>query len=403
MPPHAPARAAWKRWAGWLLRCAGLLLVVFLLRTKVHWEDRVTAGDQVFAGTVERVDTDHVLVRSDAGTVERLSFGGDEGEAQPRPKVAYGLRSVGRRLAAHPWRVALMLVALLGLILLTAWRWQGLVRALGLSLRLPAAMALTLIGGFFNLVVPGSTGGDVVKAWAAVRATGAGTRAVLSVFVDRIVGLFGLIVLAAGVLFWQRHQPGYAAARWLVCFAGLGAIALFIVLGSTRIRRALRLGALLRRLPGQRLLGELGAGISLYAGQPRALLGALLLSLINHAGAAFAVAGFAHAMGIEGATPLACLAVVPVANLVSAVPLAPGGWGVGEWAFATFFAPLGVPATEAVALSITYRLALVLVNTPGGALWAFWRHPKDSDKIRAEVEQATSQLDLATPHGESHA
>ena len=47
-----------------------------------------------------------------------------------------------------------------------------------------------------NVELPGSTGGDVVKAWYAARqAPSRRTAAVMSVIVDRIVGLLALIML----------------------------------------------------------------------------------------------------------------------------------------------------------------------------------------------------------------
>ena len=298
--------------------------------------------------------------------------------------------SVGRRLGERPGLVGLVLLAMGLLVALTAWRWHALVVALGLALSRRRALGLTWIGGFFNLAVPGSTGGDVVKAWYTARDTGRGPRSVLTVFVDRVIGLLGLVVLAALVLVALRPDgPGHDAARRVILVTGLAAVVGLAVLAVTPLRRALRLGPLLRRLPMRGVLDEMHAGLVLYRRKPLVLGGALGLSLVNHAGIALAVAALADALGIQGASMAACLAVVPIANLLSAIPLAPGGWGVGEWAFATFLSPYGVPATEAVTLSIVYRLMVLVANLPGGALWASWRPSVAADKIRADVEAAT--------------
>src|SRR5439155_16270837 len=115
---------------------------------------------------------------------------------------------------------------------------------------------------------------------------------------------------------------------------------------SRRVRRALGLSALLKRLPFQRVLAEADAAVRLYRGHPRSLALGLLVSLGNHAGTSACVFLLARALGVERVGLGEAMALVPVVSLLSAVPLLPGGWGVGELAFAYFLAPLGVPPSE---------------------------------------------------------
>ncbi len=82
------------------------------------------------------------------------------------------------------------------------------------------------------------------------------------------------------------------------------------------------------------------------------------------------------------------MALVPVVSLLSAIPLLPGGWGVGELAFAYFFAPVGVAPSEAVALSVVLRLAVLASGLPGGVLWAASKHSVRRADMAAEVAAA---------------
>ena len=59
--------------------------------------------------------------------------------------------------------------------LLTFFRWYLLVRAVSLPFRLVDALRLGLVGLFFNTFLPGSVGGDIIKA-AALCASRAGAR-----------------------------------------------------------------------------------------------------------------------------------------------------------------------------------------------------------------------------------
>jgi glycosyltransferase 2 family protein len=244
--------------------------------------------------------------------------------------------------------------------------------------------------------VPGATGGDVVKAWYAARRLGAGTRAVVTVVVDRFLGLFGLVLLAGIALLAAPSDAAYATARTLVVVCLVGGLVVGAVLLSRRLRRATGLARLARRLPFAHLLAEADEALRLYRHRPRTIAATLLLSLANHAGSVVAAWLLAHAIGLHdlGLTPL--LVVVPLASLAGAVPLLPGGWGVGEMAYAFLLAPFGVAPTEAVGLSVLLRLLNVAVSLPGGLLWVAWREGPSQAALEQEVErEAREQAELA--------
>jgi uncharacterized membrane protein YbhN (UPF0104 family) len=309
------------------------------------------------------------------------------------PGVVYGLPNLAARLAGRVPVTTAVLLVLAAIVVLTAIRWQRLVRALDLALPFGPAVRLTWIGLFFNIAIPGATGGDVVKAYYTARVLGAPTRAVVSVFVDRVLGLFALVLLAGGAVLLAPGDAAYDTPRRLVasCFAGavLGAA----VLLSRRLRRALGLSAVLRRLPFAHVLAEADAALRLYRGKPREIAFALLLSLGNHVGLVLAAWLLAGALGMKdlGLAPL--FVVVPLASLVAAVPLLPGGWGVGEVAYAWLLLPFGVAPTEAVSLSVLLRLANLAVGLPGGLLWGRWRQAPSRATLAAEVDQAVHALE----------
>jgi hypothetical protein len=323
-----------RRWLRWGLRLLGVGLVALVLATQVEWAELPVLLARLATG-----------IPATAGAI-------------------------------------LLLVAM---VVLTAWRWRILVRALELPMELGAGIRLTFVGAFFNLAVPGSTGGDFVKAWYAARASGAGVKAVVSVFADRAIGLFGLALFAAGALWFGPPHAGYGAARGVAAGVLVGGTALGFLLLSRRVRRGIGLSRLLRRLPFQRVLAEADEALRLYRRRGRTIGIALLVSLVNHAGTAVACWLLAGALGIEGVSLPIALALLPVANLLSAIPLLPGGWGVGELAFAWLFGAVGVPPTEAVTLSVVYRLANLLAGLPGGVLWTLHRDRPDMAEMEREV------------------
>lgn len=382
---------------GWLLRLAGLAAVVWFLAHQLSWWDTLTLHDgPPLTGRVERLADGSWRVEAPDGTVRDVPAEAVEvrgGGAGSVPAVSWGLRTLGLRLGGHVGVLASVLVLFLCLLVLTAWRWRLLLGAVDLDLPLGRTVRLTFIGSFFNNAIPGATGGDVVKAYYAARSTGRGTRSVISVFVDRIVGLVGLAVLAGGVLLLAPGQAGYGPARTVV-IGVLGAAVLgLVVLLTPPVRRALGLGRLVRRLPFQTLVAEARAALGLYRDQPLPLLVSLAASLVNHGVAAICVWMLAGGLGIQGLDVGMALALVPVANLFAAIPLLPGGWGVGELAFAYLFGQVGIPPTEAVSLSVVYRLSVLAASLPGGALWLFWRGRPTKAAILHEVDEATHAVE----------
>jgi len=114
------------------------------------------------------------------------------------------LRSAGSNLgrclgAANPLLLALAGLLFGGVICLGAWRWGILLRIQGVRLPYADLWRLTMIGQFFSLAIPGAVGGDLVKMGYIARRVPAGKTAesILTIVLDRIVGILGLFALAS--------------------------------------------------------------------------------------------------------------------------------------------------------------------------------------------------------------
>ena len=161
-------------------------------------------------------------------------------------------------------------------------RWRLLLEVQGIHLPWPRLFSLLMIGVFFNSFVPGSTGGDMVKIFYLMKETpGRRADAFLSVIVDRMVGLFSLIVLAAVFLSWRwawlMDKPATAAYVWPVLFiltaSSVFIISSFVLSGGNLIHR------LPARLPGREKLIEFALAYHLYKRAWRPTLAAFLMSV----------------------------------------------------------------------------------------------------------------------------
>src|SRR5436853_1999463 len=224
----------------------------------------------------------------------------------------------------------------LALAYLTAiLRWKLLLRAQGLVVTYMRALKLTFIGFFFNNVLPGLTGGDIVKAvMIAQDHPEERPAAVGTVIVDRVLGLIVLALMSAGVLVFTFDKYREAAIA-VFGFLGVTAVAL-VLFFSRRVRRAIRLDELMKRLSGAGILKKLDRAFFLYRSQKKTVLEAVALSVVSHCGNIGAIVcfglgiGLDKSAGLEGNPVVAYLATVPIILIVSSIPLLPGGWGVGE-------------------------------------------------------------------------
>jgi uncharacterized protein (TIRG00374 family) len=272
-------------------------------------------------------------------------------------------------------------------------RWHFLMRSVGLDSRAWPAFRIGWIGVFFNNLGPGMTGGDLAKAIYITREhPKQRTDAVISVIVDRLVGIVALAIIAAGVIpfdFQRYHQVA------LLIYGFLGATAVGSVLVLSRRVKA-RLRALAERFgrkggDGNSLLGKVDRAISIYRHRGKMLALALLMSFCVHLMLIVGIWFFAGALShgpvdvahLNGepvqqrADELAALgklgfsvhcSLIPIIMIISSIPLAPAGIGVGEAAFSHFYGLVGVVSSEATALSLTYRLTTVIISLFGGLL-----------------------------------
>ena len=296
---------------------------------------------------------------------------------------------------------------------LASLRWKSLLGAQGIRIGFWRTLELTYLGLFCNNFMPGLTGGDVVKAYYASKLTSTKkTNAVVTVFLDRLIGLVMLGAVAGAAVCVTLVFPvgprsrAYTTASYLVAAFMACSIAAVAVFFS---RRARAVGSrLLKALPGHdrlramhvvdRVVGiikRIDAAVFLYRHKKTVLLFAAGISVMAHTSAITAVYFFARALHVEEAALISCFVAVPVAFIVSSIPVAPAGWGIGEIAFKTLFATVGVAATAAVTISVVYRLSQALCTLPGGVVLMLQRDRPTVEEVEKEMAGDAPESDSA--------
>lgn len=295
-----------------------------------------------------------------------------------------------------------LLLGLLSLIcghLLSVVRWRMLLRSQGMMVTFWQVLRWTYIGVFFNNVMPGTTGGDVIKAVFVGRECHDTTRAVVSVFVDRIIGISSLALLAGLVCTMRLHDPRYLDAALgiygvLACLLG-GATVYF----STWIRRLIYFDALVAKLPIGGLIAKVDDAALIYRDHKGMIAVAVLISLGVHSCLVMSVMLFGYALGGEllNVNAVDFFVLTPIVQILMALPIAVQGWGVGEVAFREAFKRVGVPAVQMLALSLLNRLMIMLFSLGGGLFLLGGARVPSEDEVEAFEEEAEEHLDGVAP------
>jgi len=391
---------------GMLLRAGLAITLLAVVAFTVPWADRLvlSVGDAEHeaSGAIEGSWRSNAV----GFRFETNADLGPEWSAEARDAAARGIilpvdRTAGA--SGYDWRPGLVhvfremdpagLFTALALLLLSSLlaitRWWRLLRIAGCAARWYDALRLTFIGFFMNLVLPGLTGGDVVKAVLVVRENPERRAdAFVSVLVDRGLGLLVLMAMAATVVLIQGERFREVRLAVLLGFAGV-LVAVWIGLHPWP-RRVLRVDRILEKLPQKERLRAIDRALSIYARRPGEIALAVVLSAMNHASIAYALYALGHAFGDTLTWP-EYLGIAAIANTVSSVPIAPGGWGVGEALYGYLFHLLGAPSALGIAVSVSYRL----LNTGLGLAGGIFLLPfvPGAREVRAEMETDEARED----------
>ena len=286
-------------------------------------------------------------------------------------KGSPGLRDLLQGPIAWEWLLACLLLLVVASSL-NIVRWYLLVRSLKIPFKLWHAFQLGLLGLVGNTFLPGAVGGDLFKAYFLAKdSPGQRTAAVSTVLMDRGFGFFGLILFAAvlGSIAWASGDARILAnsnLQWIVkvtaAIAG-GGILGFLFLGFLPQQRVDRFADWLRSLPKVGVvLSNLWFSVWEFRQNMRVMGYGVVLTAASHFAIIFTFHVAARVFPPEHpATDLATLSelmvIAPIGFIIQTLPLAPGGVGVGEAAFAGLYRLADRPESRGVIARLAMRIA----------------------------------------------
>lgn len=267
-------------------------------------------------------------------------------------------RAVAQSVRAIPSGALIGAVGLLYAAVVPGFfRWIALLQTYGAQRTPPWFEAVRVfLGSLFYNLLPGNVGGDFYRAYATRTCFDEGgvARSASVVFVDRILGLTGLLLLVGGASFFRAADKDSAQ---LLVYSGVGLCSAFgaIVVVSTGRHLA-------RWLPGPiaRIVQTLPAIV-----RPTSFALAIALAFISQA--MMAVAGHLLISSLAPSVTLFdSLGTFPLGTLAAYFPLAVAGGGARDAVLVVLFEKLGVPREATLATSLCLLGSSIFIAVSAG-------------------------------------
>ncbi len=301
----------------------------------------------------------------------------------------------GRLRGLNPWCFASVVLTFAAAQIIQAFRWKLLLQTQSIQVGMLTVVKLYYLGLYYNNVMPGSVGGDLLKAWYVMKHTERRFEGALSVVVDRVIGLATTLMIAAAAAVYvirshgrlvnregpqanltQRSSEGLSSNLiWVGATVGV----IFLALWLHPRSRAWLKGIAGHLAANWRIwVAKAVRAASVYCSNPVTIGWTVLLTALGQGIVVVAFWYLGGQLGIKVGLEYYLL-IFPASWVLGAVPISIAGLGVTEGSMVAMFVILaGADPDAAKALAICQRLVWVLASLPGGLIHMLGAHlPKE--------------------------
>ena len=290
------------------------------------------------------------------------------------------------RLADKKFLAASFLIYGLALYL-TCLRWHVLLKAQDISISHWEVIKLHYSGYFFNTTTPGAVTGDVIKIAAIIEKSDEKITAAMSIFIDRLIGLSGLLAVvlislvpAADFISSNKHQEINLAIYIVSAGAiiGLGCILLWCIKAHLLKIKFIKsiISAVSEKYPRlKKAFLEVFKAGDMYQEKWRTCLALFFLSMFCHLLLGFSFYLIGRSLGLD-ISPVLFILSMQISNAIAAVFPLPGGLGLRDSIGKSFLVAAGTPDTMAATAPLIYSGVILSWGLIGALTFLYWRLTK---------------------------
>ncbi len=268
-----------------------------------------------------------------------------------------------------PVYLVLALVAVTADRMLMTYKWTLLLDAQGHRLPLFPGTAIYCASMMWGMALPATVGADAIRAAMTAKRGFSGADVVASIVIERMVGF--VLALALGLVSLSVLRSlgvidgNYDFALWVGAGGLVAAVALLLASMNERWIEwfVQRLPRALRESKPFGLLGKFTTAYHSLGAARSAIAKFGALTVLEQIVAIVFPWMIALGLGVPANLWL-LLGVMPIAGLISRLPISVDGWGVYESVFVGLMLLAGISAEAALAMAIAGRILQVLAFLP---------------------------------------
>ena len=269
----------------------------------------------------------------------------------------------------EPFYLGISALLLMCNILLLSYRLKIIFRGENLDINFRESSSLTVMGYFFNNFMPTAVGGDIIKAYIASIKNKQRLQSYASVMMDRFIGLYSFLVVAAVALFIDSGRVESPLVKPLVmALIGIGSAGFVIVINKRIAEFVERFFEKVKLLRIGEKINAVYSIVQDYRNRKKLVIEAFLVSLLSQIFFFLVI----HMFFLSLDSPISIgniFLIMPVVTFISMVPSL-GGLGVREGAIVALFMPLAGKEVS-FAVSLLLLSAFLCVSIVGGVIFLF--------------------------------
>lgn len=251
------------------------------------------------------------------------------------------------------WYLVLAFVLTMISRMAVAGRWYALLAVSDLDITWRQVTKLTFAGLFSSNFLPSTVGGDVVRLAGAVQSKFDGAIIAASLIVDRLVGLFGMVLAVP-----LGARPLW---KWLILDQGWQDVfsrssILWLQVGNNSVWQRVR-----------RIFQRLVDAFALWKRHPTSLFFSLAMTAVHMLCLYSSLALLLR--GMQDPMPISLIAGLwSFVYLVTLIPISINGYGVQEVAMTLIFTNVGgISMKSGLTIALLIRTLQMLASLPGAA------------------------------------
>lgn len=253
-------------------------------------------------------------------------------------------------------------------------RWRMLLKAAGFDIPFKKLVSSFSGGIFFSIFLPSTIGGDLVRAVELAGHTKKAKEVIATVFLDRLSGYIGLVLVILPSLFLGRNlvldKVVFSSVSVIII---LLAVILLILFNNSIYSRISGFLTVPKAGKIREAIKDMHREIHVFRNHKKMIFFNLAASFLIQVLCPVCVYFIGLSLGIK-INFIYFLVFLPIISAITLLPIAIGGLGLREGLFVVYFAKAGVVKQLALAMSLLSFSFVVFYGAIGGLIYVLTVH-----------------------------